>query len=147
MPDPSAIRDALLARLNGDATLRAAIPGGAYWDVGPPSSRRHVIASLTAAAHVRAFGHRVLHDHVYLVKAVVMTSEPNAAALADTAAERIDALLENGTLTIQGFTLEGMYLDPGLDVLDSVEVDEIDPAIRWFHRGGQYRIVASPLDG
>jgi len=144
MSDPVALRQALIDALNADSALRAAIPNGAYYDVAFPGSRRHVIVSLTAPSHLQQFGGRALHDNVYLVKAVVLANEPNAVDLIATAAARIDALLEGGTVPTPGFTLAALYLDPDLDIVDAVEVDEGDPAIRWYHRGGQYRLVASP---
>lgn len=143
MPDPSDIRQALLVKLNGDATLLTYMPNGAHWNEAPAGSRRHIIVSLVAPSHARSFSGRSHHDNLYMVKAVALSTETNATANTKNAAARILTILDGGTLTITGFTLMTMMLDPDLDVIDYLEVDDVDPGVRWIHRGGHYRVVAS----
>ncbi len=44
-----------------------------------------------------------------------------------------------GTLQATGFAVTGMYREARVRY---TEVDEVDPSIRWQHRGGKYRICA-----
>jgi hypothetical protein len=56
------------------------------------------------------------------------------------AAARIDALLEQGTLTVSGYSLMALFRESRIRL---TEVDAADPSIRWLRRGGNYRLVVS----
>jgi hypothetical protein len=137
MPDSSAIDQALIAKLGADATLLGLMPNGVYWEEAPPNSTRFVIVSLIDELDARSFEGRSHEDALYLVKAVALsTTNANMAA----AAARIDALLEGGTLTAAGYSHMAMHRESRLRI---TEVDDADPSIRWYHRGGNYRVVQS----
>jgi hypothetical protein len=57
-----------------------------------------------------------------------------------SAAARIDVLLEQGTLTVAGYSLMALFRE---SVIRGTEVDAIDSSIRWLRRGGNYRLVVS----
>lgn len=137
MPDSSDIDQALIARLNGDATLLALMPDNVYWDEAPPKSTRFVIVSLITEADVPKFGGRSHEDALYLVKAVAL-STVNANMKA--AAARIDALLDGQTLTVTGYSPMLLQREERIRI---TEVDAVDPDIRWQHRGGHYRVMQS----
>src|SRR6185295_20376299 len=95
MPDSSAIDNAIVAKLLGDATLMATMPDGVFWEEANPGSQRFVIVSLVDEVDGQRFGSRAFEDALYLVKAVALSQSGGDVK---TAAARIDALLEQGTL-------------------------------------------------
>ncbi len=137
MADSSAIDNALMAKLGADATLLAICTNGVYWDEAPPGSTKFVIVSLVDEVDEPTFGGRAYEDALYLVKAVALST---AGANMQTAAARIDALLEDQTLTVSGYTHMVMHRESRVRM---TEVDEVDADIRWFHRGGHYRVQQS----
>lgn len=137
MPDPSALDDALVARLLADDALMAEAIDGVYIDEAPPGAKQFVIVSLVDALDVPQFGGRAYEDNLYMVKFVALST---AGANVATAAARLDALLEDGTLTIPGYTLMTMRRESRLR---QTEVDDADPSLRWQHRGGRYRVMVS----
>jgi len=137
MADSSAIDAALVAKLAADATWMAFVPDGVYMDEAPPGSQRFVIVSLIDESDDQMLGGRALEDALYLVKAVSLST---AGGDVKSAAARIDVLLEQGSLTVSGYAISCMRREARVR---ATEVDEIDPSLRWNHRGGQYRVVAS----
>ena len=135
MPESSAIDSALIAKLSSDATLAALATNGVYFDEAPQGSRSFVIVSLMDEDDAQHFGQRSFEDALYLVKAVVITTVANANTVIRDAANRIDALLEQTTLTATGYMPMACYREARLRL---TEVDEVDPTVRWYHRGGQY---------
>lgn len=134
MPDSSLIDNALIAKLGADATLLGYCPNGVYWDEAPPGATRFVIVSFITEIDEAQFGGRAYEDALYLVKAVMLST---AGGNIQAAAARIDALLEDGTLTVSGYSHMVMHRESRIRI---TEVDDEDPSIRWFHRGGQYRV-------
>lgn len=137
--DSSAIDAALVGKLAGDATLAALMQTGAFVfvDEAPAGSTKFVIVSLVTEEDVPQFGSRSFEDARYLVEArMLSTAGGNIAA----AAARIDALLENGSLTAAGYSLMTMHREERTRI---TEVDALDAALRWYRRGGQYRVVMS----
>src|SRR5262245_13156209 len=139
MADGSDIDNALIAKLGSDAQLLALMPNGVYWGQAPPQSTRFVIVSLIDEADEQQFGGRSHEDAVYLVKAVSLST---ANGDMKGAAARIDALLDGGDLVVPRYTLMAMYRE--VRVRPPVEVDDVDPTIRWYHRGGHYRVMMAP---
>lgn len=145
MADSSDIDAALVAKLQADTGaggLMTLMPGGAWIDEAPPGSVQHVIVSLVDETDGAMFGGRASEDGLYLVKAVEMSNGPTAPAVKNikAAAARIDALLEQGTLTVAGYSLMTMRRESRLRL---TEVDELDASIRWQHRGGRYQVMVS----
>jgi hypothetical protein len=137
LPDSSAIDDALIAVLLGDATLMGLLPDGVYYDSARPKAQRFVIVSVVTADDEPVLGRRGYEDVLYLVKAVGLVS---TGADIKAAAQRIDALLEDGTLTIPGYVHMVTCREARIRY---IEVDDVDDTIRWHHRGGHYRVQAS----
>jgi hypothetical protein len=136
-PDSTAIDQAVLQVLITDPTLAALMPDGVYWDVAKPKAKRFVIVSLVEALDEPVFGQRAFEDVLYLVKAVALESTGGDVK---AAADRIDALLEDGTLLISSFVHMVTCREARIRY---TEVDEVDDTIRWQHRGGHYRVQAS----
>ena len=139
MSDSSDIDNALIAKLGGDATLLALCPNGIYMDESPPGSTRFVIVSLVNAPDTPMFEARAFENPLYFVKAVMLSS---AAGNIKAAAARIDALLEQQPLTVSGYSVSCLRRESRVR---QTEVDGGDQSIRWFHRGGQYEVVAAAV--
>jgi hypothetical protein len=137
MPDSSAIDNALIAKLGADATLLSYMTNGVYWDEAPQGSTKFVIVSMVDQIDEPQFQGRAYEDALYLVKAVALST---AGANIQAAAARIDTLLEDQTLTVAGYTHMVMHREARVRL---TEVDDLDASIRWFHRGGHYRVQQS----
>lgn len=140
--DSSAIDDALIAKLLGDATLMALTPDGVYMDEANPRAQRFVIVSLVNERASMVFEGRAIEDTLYSVKAVILVaSGGNARA----AAARIDELLDEGTLSVSGYGFMAVFRDDDDGRIRYTEIDAADKETRWQHRGGRYRVQVSPL--
>lgn len=137
MPDSSDLDNALIAKLGADVTLLGYCPNGVFWDEAPPGSTRFVIVSMVDQHDEPQFSGRAFEDALYLVKAVMLST---ASGDVKAAAARIDALLDQQSLTATGYGVSLMRREARVRI---TEVDDVDNSIRWFHRGGQYRVVAS----
>jgi hypothetical protein len=138
MPDSSDIDAALVTTLSSDATLLGLCPNGVYIDEAPPGSTRFVIVSLFDARDTPVFGRRAIEHALYRVEARMLSTVPGANIKA--AAARIDVLLEDQPLTVTGYTWMALHRE---ERVRFTEVDEVDPSIRWYHRGGVYRVQMS----
>lgn len=137
MADSAAIDAALVAVLAGDSTLMALVDG-VYMDIAPAGKTRFVIVSLVIHEDDNDFDGRGMEVATYLVKAV----EQNVSgANCNTAAARIDALLQDVPLTITGYT---HLMTRRQERIRYTEVDDLNADIRWQHRGGRYEIAVSP---
>lgn len=138
MPADSGALDAALSqRLLSDPTLAALMPDGVYFDVAAHGQTRFVVVSLLAEADIGMFNRRAFEDGLYLVKAVALAT---TGADVRAAAARIDALLDQQTLTAEGY---GQVTMTRVARVRYTEVDRDNDA-RWQHRGGHYRVMASP---
>lgn len=134
-PDSSAIDAALVATLQSDAVLRELLPDGVFMDEAKPEATRFIVLTLLEEADLAEFGRRAFEDAHYVIKAVALASTQVDMR---RAAQRIDELLEDQPLAVPGYAWITTYREERIRVL---EVDEIDPSIRWLHRGGQYRVM------
>lgn len=140
MPNSAAIDAAIVAKLladTGAGGVMTLLPDGVFFDEAKQGATRFVIVSLVDEFDEAVFGGRAIEDALFLVKAVVQST---TGANADTAAARIDALLEDQPLTASGYTWMTVHREERVRVN---EVDDINPAIRWQHRGGRYRVQMS----
>jgi hypothetical protein len=138
VPYSGDIDSALVAKLLNDATLAALMPDGVYWDIAASGKTRVVIVKLMSHAVEPMFGGRAYEAATYLVKAVELsTSGSNAKA----AGRRIDALLDGGTLAINGYGLMTIALD---EYVRFAEDDPDNADARWQHYGGIYAVTVSP---
>jgi len=140
--DSSDIDAAIVAKLGADATLLSYCPNGVYVDEAPQGMTKFVIVSLIDEVDNPVFGHRAFEDALYLIEARMLST---AGGNIKAAAARIDALLDDQALTIgsppspvTGYTQMAMFRESRVRM---TEVDEVDPSIRWFRRGGNYRVV------
>ena len=69
------------------------------------------------------------------VRGVALSS---AGADMRAAAARVDALLEGATLVATGYHVLAVRR---VERVRRLEVDDADPTVRWFERGGRYRVI------
>lgn len=136
-PDSSLVDAALVAVLLNDTTLHGLMPDGVFFDQAAQSAQRFVLVSLLSHGDEAVFGGRAIEDALYLVKAVALSTTGGDVK---TAAKRIDTLLEDVPLTVAGYAWMATFREERVRI---TEVDEIDPSIRWQHRGGHYRVQMS----
>jgi hypothetical protein len=130
---------ALLQILQQDSALRVLMPDGVWFAEAPPGSTRFVIVSLISSFEIPLFGGPAYKDSVYLVEArALMTSGADVEA----AFARITTLLTDTELVIADY---GAMLVQFEEELEAVEVDDIDPSIRWNRCGGHLRVMVAPL--
>lgn len=135
----SLVADAVITKLLQDSTLRALMPDGVYWEQAPTTARRFVIVSLVEEFDRATFGRgRAIEDFLFYVRAIALVSSGTDT---NAAAARIDALLEDGSLSPTGYSLMTMHRE---QVQRFTERDDIDPSILWQHRGGYYRVQVTP---
>ncbi len=144
------VTNALLAKLQGDATLAALMPDGAWLDEAPPGAKRFVIVSLIDSTNVRAFGGLAWIDSLYWVEArALSTTGGNVHLAASRVAVLLDPLAPLAPATLAFPAGSGYAFLPqrgcGEQDTERIEVDEIDPSIRWKRCGGHYRIQVAPI--
>lgn len=139
--DSSDIDAALVAKLGADSTLLSYCTNGVYWDEAPQGATKFVIVSLMDEIDEPVFGGRAFEDALYLVEARMLST---AGGNIKAAAARIDALLDDQPLTmgsppaqVTGYQHMTTYRESRVRM---TEIDEVDPSIRWFRRGGHYRV-------
>jgi hypothetical protein len=138
MPDSADIDSALVVKLSADAALLALCPNGVYVDEAPPGATRFVIVSLVDEADEATYVKgRTIEDALFQVEARMLST---AGGNIKAAAARIDVLLEDQPLVVNGFTWMALHRESRIRL---TEVDEIDNSIRWFRRGGNYRCQMS----
>jgi len=143
-PDSSRITVALLSKLQQDAALLALMPDNAWLAQAPPGKQRFVVLQLLESGDRRGFGGRAWEAPLYAIEARALTTSPGNV---HAAFARIDALLDPqpplppATLDIPGYRTRALYREA---YIEGVEVDEIDPSIRWNRCGGHYRVWVTP---
>jgi len=146
MPDSSAIDQALVDKLLGDATLMALTPDGVFFDEAGASmvtggnATRFVIVSLVDADDVGELnGGTAFEDGLYLIDPRALSSSGGDVR---AAAARIKVVLHNQPLTVTGYTWMTVHKEGR--AAGRVEVDEGDPSIRWNKRPAYYRVQMAP---
>ena len=134
-----AIDTALIAKLAGDATLTGLAPGGVFREVAPQGVDEPfiIVQQMTHEDQYLLRRQAAFESVLYLVKVV---QQSMSASGVQAAADRIQALLQNGSLTITGYTLTLLQRE---ERIATVEIDE-DRDLRYQHRGGLYRLIAEP---
>jgi hypothetical protein len=138
LPDGSDLDAAVVDLLWADATLKALVPDGVFMDVAPANAKQFVLVSIMDEHDEDTFEGRAWEDTLYAVRAV--ESSTVATKNIKAAAARIDQLLERAVVTATGY----VFVSSGREQrLRNTEIDAIDKSIRWQHRGGQYRLMAT----
>lgn len=141
MADPAAVYAAIQSLIDGDATLIALIPEGAFRNVTPPGVEQAVIISpvILQAEYVMGRSAAAYETVTVLVKAVEKATD---VATVEAAAQRIQELLHDQPLTIDGY--DHMRTERA-EYISYTELDE-NTDERWQHCGGRYTIFVSPTN-
>jgi hypothetical protein len=134
LPDSSDIDAAVIERLQSDAQLQSLMVDGVYFDPAPPGLKSYVVVSLVIAEDAATFKRREYETLLYLIKCVQLTT---SNAQIKQAAARIDELIEDHALTVEGYSWMTSHR---VERVRYTEVDDTDSTVRWQHRGGQYRV-------
>jgi hypothetical protein len=139
--DAAAVDEALIAALRADTgvgSLAALMTGGVYMDVAPVGKDKFVLVSLVTHEDRYLLGGTAFERSLYLIKAV---EKGTAGTNATAAASRIHTLMQGISLVVPGYQY---MLTQREERVRYTEVDEIDPATKWQHRGGRYAVLVSP---
>lgn len=134
---------AILQILQADMALRLLLPDGVFFAEARPGSTRFVIVSLVSSIEAPMFGGPAYKDTVYLVEARALTTAASSTDV-ENAFARITTLLTDAELTMPEY---GAMLTQFEEELETVEVDDIDPSIRWNRVGGHLHVMVAPLVG
>lgn len=141
LPEGVGVDVALVDYLNADATLRAALPDGAYYAEAPPGSKRFVVVELVTHEDAGAYsGTDAFQVITYLVRAIAISTLVDETAM-NTIAERLYAVLQDAAIPVPGYPA-GVTITRATRIRDTVP-DLIDKTLRWHYRGGQYVAHAS----
>ncbi len=136
LPDSGAILMALVEYLRADADLAQMMPDGVFVDLAPATSTKFVIVSAADGDDEATFQGRAIESGLYLVKAVARSVPPSEVR---AAAYRIDQLLEDRAPgDVPGYAWMSTARERPIGLL--VESDDVDRSIRWYHKGGYYRL-------
>jgi hypothetical protein len=130
----AAIGNALIAHLGSDATLLTFCPHGVYRNQAPPHARQFVVVWLIDATDEYVFHASGYEDHLYGVEVRMLES---AGGDCQGAAAHLDTLLQDVPLTAAGYVWSTTFRERAVDLL---EVDVLEPTIRWRRCGGDYRV-------
>jgi hypothetical protein len=131
-PDSSLVEDTLMAFLRNDAALKKLCPDGVWWDAGDEKAKRFIVVSLVNHSDGVVFEGRAFENYLFLVKAVMLS---NAGTSVAKAAARIDVLLNNAVIPVDGFGELALGRESRVR---ATEQDAENSALRWLHRGGRY---------
>jgi hypothetical protein len=140
-----AIETALIGVLAADAELSTLAPDGVYYDLAPPNAKRFVVVSLMVSFDVDVFDGRAQEDNLYTVKAVGLSTVMTVAQ-SKAAAFRIDELLHDQALTVEGYDAAVSFRDPNRARIRNTEQNADDKSLFWLNGGGWYRVQASLPD-
>lgn len=135
MASSGAVDTALVGKLTADATLAGLAPGGVYFEVAPQGVAEPfvVVQQMTHEDSYQLARSAAFESFLYLVKAVQAST---SGATVQACADRIQALLQNGSLSATGYVLTLMQRE---ERIRYVEIDEQRDQ-RYQHRGGLYRV-------
>jgi hypothetical protein len=117
----------------------ALMADGVHWDLATANSTKYVLVSQQAHETQYVMNGVAWERVVYEIRA---TCQGSSAAEVKQAARRIHELLEDGTLTIDGYY-------PPMLMRRVQRIRRSEPSqttgLRWHHRGGQYEVLVTPI--
>jgi hypothetical protein len=137
MSDASQMKAAVFSALNGDPTLQALMPDGAWWNQAPPGKTQFIIVALPGHEDLYEFQDEAFERFTYQITA---RSKEASSLAVDAAAARI-------RLVIEGMTSATGYLVTAAERIEAIaysDPDPVDAALLWQHAGGLYEILAQP---
>jgi hypothetical protein len=135
----SQVTIAILSLLQTDLPLRALLSDGAWFAEAPPGSQQFVIVQLLSSLVAPGFGGPAFKDATYLVEARALST---TGADVNAAYARIVELLTDAALALDGYAPMLVQFEEDVEM---VEVDSVDPSIRWDRCGGHLHVMVAPL--
>lgn len=139
-----AIDDAVVAALAADSTLHTLMGSGAspeppfvYFDTAPPGLTKFVIVQRVIAEDTYSMNEHAYETVLYTILAVEKSTNTTTTK---AASKRIFDVLQNATLTIDGYR---NMLTQRRESIRQLEIDD-DTDERWQRRGGRYEVWAAP---
>jgi hypothetical protein len=139
MSDSNAIDLGLVAYLGADTALAVLMPDGVWWDIARQGAFAFVVVSIADSHDEDELQDRAYEQVTYQIQAVERSTKGDRAA---AAAARIDQLLDRQTFPVNGFTVVKIARDGRIR---QTEIDDVDRAVRWQHRGGRYTVQAQAV--
>lgn len=132
----SALRDAIVLKLQAASAVTAAATGGVYPGLPPEGSTFPFISVTTqsAPAALHNFQAIAAEDSIYLVKAIDQSISPKSVKDINAL---VRAALNRASISITGYTSLGCLW------LQDVEYAEQQDGITYQHEGGLYSLMAS----
>lgn len=138
--DSGAVDSALVTLLQSDATLKAWLPDGVFFDSAPQGAKRFAIVHVDDHEDEYVLEGKKGFEHFeYFVKAVIFS---NSATDARNACARIDALLHNGEARVTPTGYRVVHLQR-IHYRRYSEPD-VDPSQHWQHEGASYECDVVP---
>jgi hypothetical protein len=131
--------NAVVAALLNDSALMAICTDGVWFGDATLGATRFVSVDRMEHTPTYDFGGTAWDSVTYQVKATI---ESVSGADIKTAADRIDALLHDATLTATGYLVQTTLLRQAIRYY---ETDPANTARRWWHGGGRYEVFAIPI--
>jgi hypothetical protein len=128
---------AILTILQGDSVLALLLPDGVWFAEAPPGAQRFAIVQLISAADVPMFGGPAFKDAMYLVEARSLST---VGSDVEAAYQRMADLLTDAPLPLDGYGAMLMQFEEDVQM---VEVDDVDPSIRWNRCGGHLHVMVT----
>ena len=129
-----AVSDALNVKLSADATLTALAPVGVHARRAPLDTLPAVVYTKQSGREHYTLKQRAYRALVYLVKAIAQTQ-----AAGQSADERIDALLSDGTITPTGQTVMRIRRTTDVEFSETAAEGRV-----YWHVGALYAIEVTP---
>jgi hypothetical protein len=137
----SAITNALVAVLEGDAPLAGLAPDGVYIGTAPPHAAQFVLVSYAHGLVTPQFRAPAFEEKWFDVSAVMRRREGVDLATCQAAAARIEAVLDGARLLAAGYTPMTCERESAIEW--DPEVDDADDSVRWYRVGGVFRVAMS----
>lgn len=129
-----ALRTALAQKLAASSSVTSIATGGIYHSVAPAQATYPLVIfnQQSNTRFVQSFGDRGGRNSLWMVKGVAVGENSDAA---DNLSAAIEALLNEGTLSVSGGTLYRMHWE------QDVQYTELEDGEQIRHSGGMYRIT------
>jgi hypothetical protein len=135
----SQVTIAILSLLQNDAPLIALLPDGTWFAEAPPGSTRFVIVQLLSSLVAPMFSGPAYKDAVYLVEARALST--SGGDVEGAYARIVEVLTDAALPSLTGY---GPMLVQFEEDVEMVEVDNVDPSIRWNRCGGHLHVMIAP---
>jgi hypothetical protein len=137
MASSGAVDRAIFSALGADTTLQTLCPDGVWRNQAPQSRTRFIVVIQNGHQVANMFHGPAFETFVYAITAVM---KDQSSVNADTASDRIQAVLE----TLPNPTGYVLTVSQETERLAYSEPDPSNPDLFWQHFGGLYEVMVEP---